>query len=207
MSQYYHIHPENPQIRLINHAVDIIRAGGVIAYPTDSCYALGCQIGNKAALTRIRSIRRLNEKHNFTLVCRDLKELGTYARVDNRAYRLLKSNTPGSYTFILPASREVPRRLVHSKRKTIGLRVPDNPICLALLEVLDEPLMSTSLILPTEDYPLIDPQEIRDRLEDQIDLVIDGGFGGMEITTMVNMVPDVPQIMREGKGDLTPFLP
>lgn len=206
MSQYYHIHPQTPQLRLINHCVDIIREGGVIAYPTDSCYALGCQIGNKAALTRIRYIRRLNEKHNFTLVCRDLSELGTYAKVNNRAYRLLKSNTPGSYTFILPASREVPRRLVHPKRKTIGLRVPDNPICLALLEALDEPLMSTSLILAGDEFPLIDPLQIRDRLKGQIDLVIDGGFGGIEITTMVNMVPDVPQIMREGNGDVTPFL-
>ncbi|HJN49669.1 MAG: L-threonylcarbamoyladenylate synthase [Pseudomonadales bacterium] len=207
MSQYYHIHPDDPQIRLITHSVDIIREGGVIAYPTDSCYALGCQIGNKAALTKIRQIRRLNEKHNFTLVCRDLSELGTYAKVNNSAYRLLKSHTPGAYTFILPASREVPRRLVHPKRKTIGLRVPANPICLALLEALDEPLMSTSLILPGDDYPLMDPLEIRDRLEGQIDLIIDGGFGGMEITTMVNMVPELPQIMREGKGDAAPFLP
>lgn len=206
MSQYYHIHPDDPQIRLINHAVDIIREGGVVAYPTDSCYALGCQIGNKAAVTKIRHIRRLNEKHNFTLVCRDLSELGTYARVNNSAYRLLKFHTPGSYTFILPASREVPRRLVHPKRKTIGLRVPDNPICLALLEALGEPLMSTSLILPGDEYPLSDPLEIRDRLEGQIDLIIDGGFGGVEITTMVNMVPELPQIMREGKGDVTPFL-
>ena len=207
MSQYYHIHPDDPQIRLITHSVDIIREGGVIAYPTDSCYALGCQIGNKAALTKIRQIRRLNEKHNFTLVCRDLSELGTYAKVNNSAYRLLKSHTPGAYTFILPASREVPRRLVHPKRKTIGLRVPANPICLALLEALDEPLMSTSLILPGDDYPLMDPLEIRDLLEGQIDLIIDGGFGGMEITTMVNMVPELPQIMREGKGDAAPFLP
>ncbi len=206
MSQYYHMHPDDPQVRLITHSVDIIRAGGVIAYPTDSCYALGCQIGDKAALTKIRQIRRLNEKHNFTLVCRDLSELGTYAKVNNSAYRLLKSNTPGAYTFILPASREVPRRLVHPKRKTIGLRVPANPISLALLEALDEPLMSTSLILPGDDYPLIDPLEIRDRLEGQIDLIIDGGFGGWEITTVVNMVPELPQIVREGKGDITPFL-
>tara|TARA_Y100000031_G_scaffold121012_1_gene135366 strand:- start:4426 stop:5049 length:624 start_codon:yes stop_codon:yes gene_type:complete len=206
MSQYYHMHPDDPQVRLITHSVDIIRAGGVIAYPTDSCYALGCQIGDKAALTKIRQIRRLNEKHNFTLVCRDLSELGTYAKVNNSAYRLLKSNTPGAYTFILPASREVPRRLVHPKRKTIGLRVPANPISLALLEALDEPLMSTSLILPGDDYPLFDPLEIRDRLEGQIDLIIDGGFGGLEITTVVNMVPELPQIVREGKGDITPFL-
>jgi tRNA threonylcarbamoyl adenosine modification protein (Sua5/YciO/YrdC/YwlC family) len=200
------MHPDDPQVRLITHSVDIIRAGGVIAYPTDSCYALGCQIGDKAALTKIRQIRRLNEKHNFTLVCRDLSELGTYAKVNNSAYRLLKSNTPGAYTFILPASREVPRRLVHPKRKTIGLRVPANPISLALLEALDEPLMSTSLILPGDDYPLFDPLEIRDRLEGQIDLIIDGGFGGLEITTVVNMVPELPQIVREGKGDITPFL-
>lgn len=205
MSQYYQIHPDNPQKRLVHHAVEIINGGGVIAYPTDSCYALGCHIGDKAALQRIRQIRRLDEKHNFTLVCRDLSELGVYARVSNSAFRTLKSCTPGPYTFVLPATREVPRRLVHPRRKTIGIRVPDNPIALALLEALDGPLMSTSLILPGEADPLSDPHEMRERLEGQLDLIIDGGPGGLGITTMVSMVGDIPEVMREGLGDPEPF--
>lgn len=206
MSQYFRIHPENPQLRLIRHAADIIRTGGVIVYPTDSSYALGCQIGDKNALTRIRQIRRLQPKHNFTLVCKDLSELATYARVDNSVYRLIKSCTPGAYTFILPATREVPRRLVHPAKKTIGIRVPDNLICQALLEELGEPIMSTTLILPGEEYPLSDPEEIRDRLQHQVDLIVDGGYGGLEITTMISLEADSPRVMREGLGDITPFV-
>jgi len=201
MSQFFRIHPENPQMRLINQAVDIVRNGGVIAYPTDSAYALGCHIGDKAALNRIRRIRRLDSDHNFTLVCRDLSDLGIYARVDNSVYRLLKTATPGPYTFILPATREVPRRLVHPKRKTIGLRVPDNTICQALLNALDEPLMSTTLILPDDEHRQTDPQEIREHLEHQLDLIMDGGFCGLEPTTVVNLEGDVPRITRTGCGD------
>ncbi|MCZ6504099.1 MAG: L-threonylcarbamoyladenylate synthase [Gammaproteobacteria bacterium] len=205
MSQFFRVHPENPQLRLINQAAEIVKAGGVIAYATDSAYALGCHIGDKGALQRIRQIRRLDQHHNFTLVCRDLSELGIYARVSNSAYRLIKAATPGPYTFILPATREVPRRLVHAKRKTIGLRVPDNPICEALLSAMGEPLMSSTLMLPGDDYPMTDPMEIRDVLEHQLDLVIDGGFCGMEPTTVVNMEDDVPVISRSGRGDTELF--
>ena len=205
MSQFFTIHPENPQARLIRQAVDIIRAGGVIVYPTDSAYALGCHIGDKSALDRIRRIRRLDARHNFTLVCRDLSEIATYARVDNRAYRMLKSSTPGPYTFILRATSEVPRRLMHAKRKTVGLRVPDNAIAEALLADLDEPLMSVTLIMPGDEYPLIDPYDIREILEHEVDLVIDGGYCGMEATTVVDLADEVPLILRAGKGELTPF--
>jgi tRNA threonylcarbamoyl adenosine modification protein (Sua5/YciO/YrdC/YwlC family) len=206
VSQFFQIHPDNPQARLIRQAVDIIRDGGVVVYPTDSAYALGCHIGDKNALDRIRRIRRLDDKHNFTLVCRDLSELASYARVDNTAYRLLKHNTPGAFTFILEATSEVPRRLKHPKRKTIGLRVPDNEIALALLRDLDEPLMSVTLIMPGEEYPLIDPYEIREILEHEVDLVIDGGYCGMEPTTVIDMSMDSPQLMRQGKGDSEAFL-
>ncbi len=205
MSQFFRVHPENPQLRLIRQAAEIVKAGGVIAYPTDSAYALGCHIGDKRALERIRQIRKLDQHHNFTLVCRDLSELGVYARVSNSAYRLIKAATPGPYTFILPATREVPRRLVHAKRKTIGLRVPDNPICDALLSAMGEPLMSSTLLLPGDDYPMTDPVEIRDLLEHQLDLVIDGGFCGMEPTTVVNMEEDIPVISRSGRGDTELF--
>lgn len=206
MSQYFRIHPENPQLRLIRQTADIIRRGGVIVYPTDSSYALGCQIGNKNALTKIRQIRRLQQQHNFTLVCRDLSELATYAKVDNSAYRLIRSNTPGAYTFILPATREVPRRLVHPRKKTIGIRVPDNLICQALLEELAEPIMSTTLILPGDKYPLSDPAEIRDMLQDKVDLIVDGGYGGLEITTMISLETGSPEVIREGLGDIAPFV-
>jgi tRNA threonylcarbamoyl adenosine modification protein (Sua5/YciO/YrdC/YwlC family) len=205
LSQFFTIHPENPQARLIRQAVDIIRAGGVVVYPTDSAYALGCHIGDKSALDRIRRIRRLEARHNFTLVCRDLSEIATYARVDNHIYRMLKSSTPGPYTFILRATSEVPRRLMHAKRKTVGLRVPDNPIALALLEDLDEPLMSVTLIMPGDEYPLIDPYDIRETLEHHVDLVIDGGYCGMEPTTVVDLVDEAPLILRAGKGELAPF--
>ena len=206
MSQFFQIHPENPQQRLIHQAVDIVRAGGVIVYPTDSAYALGCHIGDKGALDRIRRIRRLEKDHNFTLVCSDLSELAAYARVDNAAYRLLRNNTPGPSTFILEATSEVPRRLKHPKRKTIGLRVPDNVIARELLRALGEPLMSVTLIMPGDEYPLIDPYDIRQTLEHDVDLVIDGGYCGMEPTTVIDLSGDTPVLVREGKGETAPFL-
>ena len=205
MSQFYQIHPDNPQPRLVRHAADIIRDGGVVVYPTDSAYALGCHIGDKNALDRIRRIRKLDDRHNFTLVCRDLSEIATYAKVDNRVYRLLRHCTPGPYTFILPATSEVPRRLMHPKRKTVGLRVPDNRVAAALLEDLGEPLMSVTMIMPGDDLPLIDPYDIRETLEHEVDLVIDGGYCGMEATTVVDMAGDTPLVLRVGKGDIAPF--
>ncbi|HEY3700253.1 MAG TPA: L-threonylcarbamoyladenylate synthase [Spongiibacteraceae bacterium] len=205
MSQFFQIHPDNPQQRLIGQAVGIIRRGGVIAYPTDSAYALGCHLGDKAALERIRRIRKLDDDHNFTLVCRDLSELGTYARVNNSVFRLIRNHTPGPYTFILKATDEVPRRLLHPKRRTIGLRVPENRIALALLEALGEPLMSVTLILPGDELPLTDPLDIRERLEHDLDLVIDGGICGAEPTTIVDLADDTPVIIRQGRGDIAPF--
>nr|WP_241263379.1 L-threonylcarbamoyladenylate synthase [Parahaliea mediterranea] len=205
VSQFFQVHPENPQARLISQAVDIIRGGGVVVYPTDSAYALGCHIGDKQALDRIRRIRQLDDRHNFTLVCRDLSEIATYARVDNTVYRLLKHATPGPYTFILRATSEVPRRLMHAKRKTVGLRVPDNAIAQALLADLGYPLMSVTLIMPGDEYPLIDPYDIRELLEHQVDLVIDGGYCGMEPTTVVDLADDLPVVTRQGKGDPEPF--
>jgi len=205
MSQFFHIHPENPQKRLIAQACDIIRKGGLVVYPTDSGYALGCHIGDKTAMDKIRRIRQLDSNHNFTLVCRDLSELSTYAKVNNSVYRAIKANTPGAYTFVLPATKEVPRRLQHAKRKTIGLRIPDNPIALALLEELNEPLMSSTLIMPNEEAPLTDPEEIMKKIGKQIDLVIDGGFGGEEPTTVIEFIDDIPQVTRVGLGDTSPF--
>ena len=201
MSQYFSIHPVNPQIRLVNRAVEMIRKGALIAYPTDSCYAFGCHIGDKHALDRIRRIRQVDEKHNFTLVCRDLSELGNYSIVDNTTFRLLRNYTPGPYTFILRATREVPRRMQVPKRKTIGLRIPDHPIALAILEQLGEPLMSSTLILPGDETPMTDPEEMRVRLEHQVDLVIDGGNCGFEPTTVVDMVDGAYQVLRQGKGE------
>ncbi len=205
VSQFFQIHPDNPQARLIRQATDIIRDGGVVVYPTDSAYALGCHIGDKSALDRIRRIRRLDDRHNFTLVCRDLSDIANYARVDNKVYRLLKASTPGPYTFILRATSEVPRRMMHPKRKTVGLRIPDNVVAMALLADLGEPLMSVTLIMPGDDLPLIDPYEIRELLEHEVDLVIDGGYCGLEPTTVVDMADEVPIILRAGKGDVTPF--
>ena len=205
MAQYFQVHPQNPQVRLIKQAAEIIRQGGVIAYPTDSSYALGCQIGDKAALERIRRIRRTDDRHNFTLVCRDLSEVGLYAKVTNADYRIMKANTPGPYTFVLAATREVPRRLQNPRRKTIGLRVPDHPIPQALLAELNEPLMSSTLILPGERLPLSDPEEIRRRLEHQVDLVIDGGHCGLEPTTVVVLEDGNATIARRGKGEIAPL--
>lgn len=205
MSQFFTIHPDNPQARLIAQAADIIRRGGVVAYPTDSGYALGCHLGDKSAMERIRRIRKLDNQHNFTLVCRDLSELGNYARVDNAAYRLIKNHTPGPYTFILKATSEVPKRLMHPKRKTIGLRVPQNNITLALLEALNEPMMSVTLMLPGEDLPMTDPYDIRQSLEHEVDLVIDGGFCGMEPTSVIDLAEETPQIIRRGQGDVSHF--
>ena len=205
MSQFFQIHPENPQARLVREAADIIRGGGVVVYPTDSAYALGCQIGDKNALEKIRRIRKLDAKHNFTLVCRDLSEIAVYAKVDNSAYRLLKHSTPGPYTFILRATSEVPKRLMHAKRKTVGLRVPENNIAQAILADLGEPMMSVTLIMPGEEYPLIDPYDIRQILEHDVDLVIDGGYCGMEATTVVDLADDTPLVLRAGKGDTAPF--
>lgn len=203
MAQYFQIHPENPQSRLIKQAVDVIRKGGLIAYPTDSAYALGCHTGDKMALDRIRAIRQLDKHHNFTLVCRDLSELATYAKVDNLMFRLIKKYTPGPYTFILEATSEVPRRLKHPKRKTIGLRVPNNPIALALMEELREPLMTSTLLLPGDEYPLTDPYDIRETLEHELELVIDGGYCGMEPTTVVDLTGDSPVVTRQGLGDFS----
>lgn len=205
MTQFFSIHPDNPQARLLRQAVQIIQRGGLVVYPTDSGYALGCQLGDKAALERIRKIRQLDKYHNMTLVCYDLSDLGTYAQVNNTVFRLLKALTPGSYTFILRATREVPRRMLHPKRRTLGLRVPDHPIALALLDALDEPLMSTTLILPDADAPLSEPDAIRDILGHQVELIIDGGNCGLEPTTVVDLTEDYPKIVREGKGDPTPF--
>lgn len=205
MAQYFEIHPVNPQARLIRQAVEIIQRGGVIAYPTDSSYALGCHIGDKQATERIRHIRRVDDKHNFTLVCRDLAQAAVYARIGNPDFRLLKAHTPGSYTFLLPATREVPRRLQHAKRKTIGVRVPDHPVVHALLAELGEPLMSSTLILPGEVLPPADAQEIRARLEHELDLVIDAGPCGFEPTTVVELEEGAARVLRLGRGDPTPF--
>jgi tRNA threonylcarbamoyl adenosine modification protein (Sua5/YciO/YrdC/YwlC family) len=205
LTQIFEIHPESPQLRLIRQAVVILKRGGVIIYPTDSAYALGCHIQDKASLQRIIRIRQLSVKHNFTLVCRDLSELATYARVNNSDYRLLKTYTPGAYTFILQATSEVPRLMLHPKRKTIGIRVPDHPVVSALLKELDEPLLSTTLILPEATMPMSDIDEIRDVMGKQVDLIIDSGFCGLEATTVVSLVDGAPQLLREGKADPDSF--
>jgi tRNA threonylcarbamoyl adenosine modification protein (Sua5/YciO/YrdC/YwlC family) len=204
MSQYFEIHPDNPQKRLIGQAVSIIRDGGVIVYPTDSCYALGCHVGDKQAMERIARIRKTDAKHNFTLVCRDLSDIATYARVDNAMYRMLKSLTPAPYTFILKATNEVPRRLQNPKRKTIGIRIPDNAICQALLEELGEPLMSSTLIMPDKELPETDPDDIRELLEKHVDLIIDGGHCGFEPTTVLTLGDNGEmEVLRRGRGDLS----
>jgi tRNA threonylcarbamoyl adenosine modification protein (Sua5/YciO/YrdC/YwlC family) len=205
MSQYFEIHPQNPQPRLIRHAVDIIRAGGVVVLPTDSSYAIACHLDDKSAVGRIRRVRELDKKHNFTLLCRDLSEISAYARVDNTAYRLLKAKTPGPYTFVLRATATVPRRLQHPKRKTIGIRVPDHPIVTALLVEHAQPLMSSTLILPGQDFPETDPFDIRDKLEHQLDLIVDGGHCGVEPTTVLDLTEALPRVVRRGKGSTDGF--
>jgi len=206
VAQFFQVHPENPQGRLISQAADIVSAGGVIVFPTDSAYAIGCRLGDKLAVERIRALRQLDKHHNFTLMCRDLSELASYAKVDNQMFRLLKNHTPGPYTFIMPATAEVPRRLLHPKRRTIGLRVPDNAIVQALLEVLGEPLMSCSLIMPGDEQPLTDPYDIRDTLEHQVELVIDGGFCGLEATTVLDLTGEEPELIRQGCGEVDDIL-
>jgi tRNA threonylcarbamoyl adenosine modification protein (Sua5/YciO/YrdC/YwlC family) len=205
VAQLFTVHPVNPQPRLIRQAAEIVRAGGVIVYPTDSCYALGCRIGDKAALERIRAIRDVDERHHLSLVCRDLAEIGQYARVNNVQFRLLKAATPGSYTFILQATREVPKRLLHPSRRTIGVRVPDHKVAQALLEEIGEPVLSSTLILPDDDEPLNDAEEIRERLERRIDLVLDAGSCGIVPTTVVDLTGDAPVITRVGKGSIDVF--
>ena len=204
MAQFFAIHPENPQERLVKQAAEIVRQGGVIVYPTDSCYALGCQMGNKEAMERILTIRQIDLKHHLTLMCADLSELGTYAKVDNSQFRQLKAATPGAYTFILPATKEVPNRTLHPKRKTIGLRVPDNKIALALLAELGEPMLSCTLMLPEETEPQTDPYEIRNLLEHAVDLIIDGGWCGTEPTTVIDMTNGT-ELIRQGAGDTSVF--
>jgi tRNA threonylcarbamoyl adenosine modification protein (Sua5/YciO/YrdC/YwlC family) len=199
------IHPVSPQPRLVRQAIAAIREGSVVAYPTDSCYALGCLIGDKDAMERIRRIRHAGKDHNFTLVCRDLSEIAKYARVDNRQYRTLRAFTPGPYTFLLEATREVPKRLQNPKRRTIGIRVPDNPVVRMLLAELGEPIMSSTLLLPGEEAPMTDPQEIKARLEHAVDLVIDGGHCGFEPSSVVDLSGEVPTVVRRGKGDVSAF--
>ncbi|MDR3417339.1 MAG: L-threonylcarbamoyladenylate synthase [Nevskia sp.] len=203
MAEWLELHPVDPQRRWLMRAVERVRAGAVIAYPTDSCYALGCQLGDKDAAERIRTIRRFDRNHLFTLVCRDLAEISTYARVDNRQYRLLKTLTPGPYTFVLEATRELPRRLAHEKRKTIGIRVPDHRVTQALLELLDEPLMSCTLQLPDEEHPVSDPKHCRRELDHLVDLVLDGGVCGLVPTTVIDLTGDVPVLVRQGRGDVS----
>jgi tRNA threonylcarbamoyl adenosine modification protein (Sua5/YciO/YrdC/YwlC family) len=205
MAQYFVIHSQNPQGRLLQQAAQIVRDGGLIVYPTDSCYALGCRIGEKAAQERMRALRGVGPRHHFTLVCRDLSELARYARVDNRQYRLLKAATPGSYTFILQATREVPRRLQNPRRSTIGLRVPDHKVVQGLLGALDAPLLSTTLMLPGDELPLNDAAEIRDRIEHEVELVLDAGSCGVEMTTVVDLTAPLAEVVRVGKGSLEPF--
>ena len=205
MSQFFQIHPENPQLRLIKQAAQIIQSGGIVALPTDSCYALVCHLDDKQAVERLRRIRAVDDKHHLTLLCRDLSEISSYAKVDNRQYRMLKTATPGPYTFILEATKEVPRRLSHPSRKTIGLRVPENRIAHALLEELAQPLLGTTLILPDEHEPLTDPEEIRLRLEKLIDLVIDGGACSLEPTTVIDLTEEQPILLRQGRGDAAQF--
>ena len=200
MAQFFAVHPTHPQPRLIRQAAEIVRRGGLIAYPTDSCYALGCHVGDAEALERIRRIRQADKNHHFTLVCRDLSEIAKYARVDTSVFRLLKSHTPGPFTFLLPATRETPKRLQHPKRRTIGIRVPEHPVPHLLLAELGEPLMSSTLLLPGEDTPLTDADQIRDRLDNALDAILDGGHCGIDPTTVVDLAVSPPVILRQGKG-------
>lgn len=205
MAQFFQVHPDNPQVRLIRQAVEILRDDGVVIYPTDSSYAIGCLIGDKAAMDRIRAIRRLGEDHNFTLIGRSLSELSAYTKLDNQAHRLVRNLTPGPYTFILKATKQVPKRLMHAKRKTIGIRIPDNKVALALLEELNEPLLSSTLILPGEEMPMMDPYEMNQVLGHAVDLIIDGGYCGYEATSVIDLHEDTPVVLRKGKGDVSLF--
>ncbi|MEO8385773.1 MAG: L-threonylcarbamoyladenylate synthase [Betaproteobacteria bacterium] len=202
MSQFFTLHRTHPEARLIKRAVDIVRKGGLIAYPTDSCYALGCHIGDKSAMERIRRVRGVDDRHHFTLVCRDLSDIGTFAKVNNAQYRLLKAHTPGTFTFILEATRELPRRLAHPKRATVGVRVPEHPVTHALLTELNEPLLSSTLMLPGDENPLNDAEAIRARLEHEVDLILDGGACGIEPTTVIDLSGPEPILIRRGKGDV-----
>lgn len=205
MAHYFTIHPVDPQARLLHQAAEVIRKGGLIALPTDSCYALGCHLGDKDAVERIRAIRGVDDRHHLTLMCRDLSEIAQFARVDNAQYRLLKATTPGSYTFILEGTKELPRRVLHPKRKTIGLRVPAHAVALALLEQLGEPLLTSTLMLPGDETPLTEGWEIQDRLDDHLDLILDGGQCGIEPTSVVDLTGAMPTLVRAGRGSLTPF--
>jgi tRNA threonylcarbamoyl adenosine modification protein (Sua5/YciO/YrdC/YwlC family) len=205
VAQFFTVHPEQPQPRLIRQAAEILRTGGIVAFPTDAAYSLGCRVGDAEAVARIRAIRGVDERHHFTLMCRDLSEIATYARVDNAQFRLLKATTPGSYTFILEGSKELPRRILHPKRKTIGLRIPAHPVPLALLRELNEPILTSTLILPGGEMPLNDPEEIRDRLEKRIDLIIEAGACGLEMTTVVDLTGPAPELVRAGRGPLAPL--
>lgn len=205
MTRLVAIHPDNPQPRLLVQAAEFVREGALVALPTDSCYALGCRLGDKEALDRIRSIRQMDERHHLTLMVRDLSQIATYARVDNTQYRLLKAATPGSYVFILEGSKELPRRVLHPKRKTIGLRIPDHPVALALLEELGEPLLTCILQLPGDEAPLTEGWEIQDRLDGQVDWILDAGYCGTEPTTVIDLTGSAPQLVRAGRGPLTPF--
>lgn len=205
MAQFFSVHPKNPQPRLIRQAVEVLRGGGLIVYPTDSCYALGCRLGDGEALERLRRVRGLDERHHLTLVCGGLAEIGKFAKVDNTQYRLLKANTPGSYTFILKGSRELPRRVLHAKRSTIGIRVPDHPVAQALLQELQEPILSSTLIFPGDEVPQTDPEEFREALEKTVDLILESGSCGTEMTTVLDLSQDAPIVLRAGKGSLAPF--
>jgi len=205
MTLYLQIHPDDPQARHLARAAEIVREGGVIAFPTVSCYALGCHLGDKDAVDRIRAIREVDERHHLTLMCRDLSEIAQYARVDNAQYRLLKATTPGSYTFILEGTKELPRRVLHPKRKTIGLRVPDHRVALALLAELGEPLLTATLALPGDEGPLTEGWEIQDRLDGRLELILDGGHCGTEPTTVIDLTGGVPELIRAGRGSLDPF--
>ncbi|MBI2309199.1 MAG: threonylcarbamoyl-AMP synthase [Rhodocyclales bacterium] len=205
MTQYLQIHPDDPQVRYLERAAAIVREGGIVAFPTDSCYALGCHLGDKAAVDRIRAIREVDDRHHLTLMCRDLSEIAQYARVDNAQYRLLKATTPGSYTFILEGTKELPRRVLHPKRKTIGLRVPEHRVAQALLAALGEPLLTTTLLLPGDEAPLTEGWEIQDRLDGQLELILDGGHCGIEPTTVVDLTGGLPVLVRAGRGSLAPF--
>lgn len=206
MTQHWHIHPENPQPRLLKQAAERLQAGGLVVLPTDASYVLACQIGDRDALERMRRLRKLDDQHHMTLMCRDLSEIGTYAKVDNPTFRLLKAHTPGTYTFILNATREVPKRLMHPKRQTIGIRVPAHPVPLGLMEILQEPLLTCSLIMPNENEPMDDPEMINDVLQRQVELVLNAGFGTLMSTTVIDLTGDAPEILRQGAGDSTDFV-